>query len=121
MIDKEIYDKRFICNLSNCECKYDKSCGFGEYLDYENCKSRKNVEEELVEECTKTIDGVKIAGIALFELENECKFSCTIYVVLIAIIFTVRIGIGTYFIYYRYMNHDKKTDSDDDELFLWYG
>ena len=63
---------------------------------------------KLVEKCTENIDGVKIAGMALFEGGNECKSSCTIYVVLIAILFTISIGIGTYFIYYKYMNHDKK-------------
>ena len=41
---------------------------------------------------------------ALFERENECKSSCTIYVVLIAIVFTISIGIGTYFAY-KYLNH----------------
>ena len=46
---------------------------------------------------------------ALFERRNDCKSSCTIYVVLIVIVFTISIGIGTYFIYYNYMNHDKKT------------
>ena len=37
--------------------------------------------------------------------KNVCKCSCAIYVVLIAIIFAIRIGIGTYFVYYKYMNH----------------
>ena len=45
------------------------------------------------------------------EDENNCKSSCTIYVVLIVIVFTICIGIGTYFIYYKCMNHDKKTSS----------
>ena len=44
----------------------------------------------------------------LTEDENKCKSSCTTYVVLIAIVFTTCIGIGTYFVYYKYMNHDKK-------------
>ena len=42
------------------------------------------------------------------EDENKCISSCTIYVVLIVIVFTICIGIGTYFIYCKYMNHDKK-------------
>ena len=42
LIDKDVCDKRFIWNLSNCECECDKSCDLGEYLDYENCKRRKN-------------------------------------------------------------------------------
>ena len=45
------------------------------------------------------------------EDENNCKSSCTIYVVLIVIVFTICIGIGTYFIYYKCMNHDKKIAS----------
>ena len=32
--DKGVWDKGFICNPSNCECEFDKSCDFGEYLDY---------------------------------------------------------------------------------------
>ena len=108
LIDKGICNKGFIWNPSNCECECDKSCDVGEYLDYENCKCRKKLVDKLVEECTENIDEVKIAGTALFERKNECKFSCTIYVVLIAIVFTISIGIGTYFIYYKYMNHDKK-------------
>ena len=40
----------------------------------------------------------------LFERGNGYKSSCTIYVVLITIVFTTSIGIGTYFISYRYMN-----------------
>ena len=69
MIDKEICDKGFIWNPSNCECERDKSCDVWEYLDYGNCNSRK----KLVEECTENIDEVKIAGIALFERGSKCK------------------------------------------------
>ena len=47
--------------------------------------------------------------ITLAEVENKCKSLCTIYVLLIAIIFIICIGIGTYFIYYKHINHDKKT------------
>ena len=46
--------------------------------------------------------------ITLAEDENKCKSSCAIYVILITIIFTILIGIGTYFIYCKYMNYDKK-------------
>ena len=42
LIDKGIRDKGFIWNPSNCECECDKTCDIGEYLDYENCKCRKN-------------------------------------------------------------------------------
>ena len=39
LIDKEICDKGFIWNLSNCECE----CEVGEYLDYKNCKCKKYI------------------------------------------------------------------------------
>ena len=106
MIDKRIYGKGFIWNPSNCECESDKSFNVEEYLDYANCKCWKKLVDKLVEECTGNIDEVKIAGMALFERGNDCKSSCTIYVVLIAIVFTISIGIGTYFIYCKYINHD---------------
>ena len=61
--------------------------------------------EKFVEECTENIDEVKIAGTTLFERKNECKSSYTIYVVIIAIVFAICIGICTYFVYYKYMNH----------------
>ena len=92
----------------------------GEYLDYANCKCRKMLIDKLVEECTENIDEVKIAKITLMEsieIENKCKCSCTIYVVLIVIVFTIYIGIGTYFSYYKYMNHDNKTASKFDYVF----
>ena len=51
---------------------------------------------------------VKMAKITLSEYENECTPFCTIYVVLFSIIFAINIGISTSFIYYKYMDHDKK-------------
>ena len=108
MIDKGICDKGFTWNPNNCECECDESCDVGEYLDYENCKCRNKLVDNLVEECTENIDEVKIVGMALFERRNDCKSSFTICVVLIAIVFTISIGVGTYFIYYNYMNHDKR-------------
>ena len=82
-IDKGICDKGFIWNPSNCEYKCDKSCDAGEYLDYGECKREKKLVNKLVEECTENIDEVKVARMALFDRGNECKSSCTIYVVLL--------------------------------------
>ena len=42
LIEKGVCNKGFIWNPSNCECECDKSCDIGEYLNYENCKCRKN-------------------------------------------------------------------------------
>ena len=63
--------------------------------------------DKLFEECTENTDEVKITGTALFECRNDCKSLCTIYVVIVAIEFTNSTGIGTYFIYYKYMKRDK--------------
>ena len=115
MIDKGISDKGFIWNPNNCECECDKSCDVGEHLDYANFKCRKKLVDKLIEECFETNDEVKLAQITLAEDENKCKSSCTIYVILIAIIFTICIGIGTYFVYYKY--HDKKTVSRYDYVY----
>ena len=60
--------------------------------------------DKLVEECTKSTDEVKIGS------ENEHKNKCssfTLYIVLFSIIFTISIGIATYFVYsYWYLKND---------------
>ena len=100
MIGKGVCKKGFIWNPSSCECECDKSCDIGEYLDYENCKSRKKLVDKLVEECTETNNEVKLTKITLVENKNKHKCSsCTLFIVLFSIIFTINIGIGTYFVY----------------------
>ena len=56
-------NKGFIWNPSNFECECDKSCGVGQYLDYQNCKCRKKLLDKLTEECTETDDEVKMERI----------------------------------------------------------
>ena len=114
--------KGFIWNPINWERECDKSCDVGEYLDYVNCKCKKRSVDKLVEEQSEIIDELKIAKITSIELhstehENKCKSSCTISVVLIVIVVTICIGIGTYFIQYKYMNHDKKAASTYDYVY----
>ena len=103
MIDKGTCDKGFIWNPSNCECECNKSCNIGEYLDYEDCKRKSKLVDKLVEECTENIEEVKLAKITLAEDENKHKNKCssgTLRIVLFLIIFTINLGIGTYFIYF---------------------
>ena len=71
LIDKGVCDRGYSWNPSNCECECDKSCGVAEYLDYENCKCRKRLVDKLVEECGENVDEAKLAGVTLFEHENE--------------------------------------------------
>ena len=46
-----------------------------------NCKCRKKLVDKLIDECTETIEEVKLAKIRLAENENENKYSsCRVYI-----------------------------------------
>ena len=112
MIDKGVCDKGYAWNPSNCECECDKSCDVGEYLDYENCKCRKRLVDKLVDECDENIDEVKIVS------ESKNKFnSYILYIVLFSIFFTINVGIGAYFVYYKYVNRNKENASKYDDVY----
>ena len=104
------YDKGYAWNPSNCQCECDKSCDFGEYLDYEKCKCRKRLVDKLVEECNENIDEAKLTEVALFEHVNESVCSYTVCIILGVIALTIRIGIGAYFTY-KYINRNKENAS----------
>ena len=75
--------------------------------------------EKLVEECTQNVDEVKLAKITLAENGNKYKYSsCTLYIVLFSIVFTINVGLGTYFVYCKYMNRNKETDPKEKFFFL---
>ena len=99
LIDKGVCDNGYARNPSNCECECDKSCDVGEYLDYENCKCRKRWVDKLVEGSGENVDEAKLAGVTLFEHENESVCFYTVFIVLAVIALTVSIGIGAYFTY----------------------
>ena len=59
----------------------------------------KKLIDKLVEECTETNNKVKVAKITLAENENKHKrCSCTLYIMLFLIIFTINAAISTYFV-----------------------
>ena len=64
-------------NPSNCQCECDKSCDFGECLDYENCQFRKRLVDNLIEECNE-----KIGETSLIKINStKCKSnSCILYI-----------------------------------------
>ena len=65
--------------------------------------------DKLVDECDETTDEVKIVG------ENKNKYnSCILYIVLFSIYFTINVGIGAYFVYYKYVNRNKEIFSKYD-------
>ena len=119
LIDKRVCDKGSIWNPSNCECECDKLCDVGEYLDYKNCRCRKKLVDKLVEECTENAEEEKLAKITLAEDKNKHKCSsCTLYFVLLSIIFTINVGIGTYFVYSNTWIVIKKTGAKEQFYFL---
>ena len=114
LTDKGICDKEYIWNTSNCKCECDKSCDFGEYLDYENCKCRKILVDKLIEQCNENIEETSLVKIN----STKCKHnSCILYIVLFSIFFTINIGIATYFVYCKYINHNKENVSVYDYVY----
>ena len=103
LIDKGVCDKGYIWNPSNWECECNKSCNIGEYLDYENCKSRKKLTDKLIDECTGTIEETKLVNITFTENENnyECG-SCIVYIILMIIDFTIFTRIIVSLVYYNW-------------------
>ena len=82
LIDKGVCDKGFTWNPSNYGCECYKSCDFSEYLDYENCKGRNKLADKLVEECTETVEEVKLAKVTSAEHEisiNTVLARCTLF------------------------------------------
>ena len=60
-----------------------------------------------------------LAKISLTENEDKHKRSSSIlHIVLFSIVFTINVGIGTYFVYYKYMNRNKETDRKEKCYFL---
>ena len=104
LIDKKgVCDKGFIGNPSNCECGCDKACDVGEYLHYENFKCRKKLVAPLIEECSGTVEEVKLPKITHVENGNCYKCSsCTVYTVLFWIFLTINVDrIGAYFVHFH--------------------
>ena len=58
---------------------------------------RKKLVNKLVEEYTENVEEAKIAEITLTENIHKCS-SCTLYIVWLSIIFTINIGIATYYL-----------------------
>ena len=89
----------------------------GEYLDYENGKCRKKLVDKLVEEYNENIDEAKLTETALFEHKNKCLCYYAVFIVEGVIVLTICIGIGTYFVYYKYMNCNKENVSVYDYVY----
>ena len=65
---------------------------------------QKKVGGKLVEEFNENIEETSLVKIN----STKCKHnSCILYTVLFSNFFTINIGIGAYFAYYKYMNRNK--------------
>ena len=59
--------------------------------------------DKFVDECTETIEEAKLAKITLAENENSYKCSsCTVYIMLMIVVFTTFTGITTFSVYYNW-------------------
>ena len=105
-------DKGLIWNPSNFECEFDKSCDVGGYLDYKNCKCRRVLIDQLVEECSENIDGnemlynetldaISLNTIPLNVYKKVCN-SCAIHIILFPMFFITSICISSVFIYFHW-------------------
>ena len=65
---------------------------------------QKKLIDKLVDECTEMVEEVKLAKITLAENKNSYKCSsCTVYIVLFWIFFTINVGgIVAYFVYFHW-------------------
>ena len=65
--------------------------------------AEKKLVAPLIEESTETAEEVKLAKITLAGNENSYKCSsCTVYIVLMIVFFTIFTGITIYFVYYNW-------------------
>ena len=64
---------------------------------------QKKIVEKIIDEWDETVEEVKLAKITLTENENEHKCnSCTLYILLMTVVFTICAGITIYFVYYNW-------------------
>ena len=70
---------------------------------------QKKLADPLIEECTENIDETKLVKKTLDENKDRCSFS-TAYKMLFwifFIFFIIRVGIGIYFVYRKYVDCNK--------------
>ena len=103
LIDKITCDKGYIWNPSTCFCECDRYCETGQYLDYKNCVCRKEIIDNLIEQCTSTAD---IKNNALSTKSDES--SSNIYFILFIVFLVLFILFLVAFIYYWRKDNTKK-------------
>ena len=111
LIDKGLCDKGFIFNPSNCKRECDKSCNTSQYLDYLDCKCKKEIIDLIVETCIEYDDDdqTKIVKITVTKTDNKTKLvnktvknSCKVYVILTIVSIVISTVHTIYFVYYNW-------------------
>ena len=72
--------------------------------------------DKLVGECTGNVNEKKNyrAKLSAEETIAPVCSSYKIYIILFSLFFAINIGIATYLVYQKYINHDKKTVANED-------
>ena len=70
--------------------------------------------DKLIEECNENIEETSLVKITSIRCKHN---SCILYTVLFSIFFTINIGIGAYFVYYKYINRNKENVSANDYVY----
>ena len=70
--------------------------------------------DKLIEESNKNIEETSLIKVIL----AKCKSNSSIlYIVLFSILFTINIGIATFFVYYKHINHNEENVSVYDYVY----
>ena len=64
---------------------------------------QKRLADKLIDECTESIEEVKLAEITPFQNENNYEYnSRRVYITLMIVVFTIVTGITLYLVYYNW-------------------
>ena len=102
--DKKRCNEGFIWNPSNCYCECDKSCDVGEYINYGNCKCRRKIVDELVEEYSDNIDENEMIyneTVNVSLSDYNCN-SCTLCIALFVEFLVTSVIISAVFVYFHW-------------------
>ena len=120
LVSKLVCDKGYMWNPSTCACECDKYCEVGQYLDYNNCLRRKKLIDDLIEQCTSTVDIEIKNGTDIFTSSAATKNivapvnsdnGTNIYLFLFVAVLIVAVLVAGGFIYYYRKNNTTKLDN----------
>ena len=102
LVSKLVCDKGYMWNPSTCSCECDRYCETGQYLDYKNCVCRKNIIDDLIEQCTSTVD-IEIKNNTLSKKNDESSSNNYFILFIVFLVLFILFLVG--FIYYWRKNN----------------